>query len=56
MEANGFVVLDLFLTRWGGCETQIHSSGVSGNTGFTWSYASQRNQMILPSVTPRKIG
>lgn len=37
MEADGFIILDLFLARWGECETQLHSSGGSGNIGFTYS-------------------
>lgn len=39
MEGDGFTILDLFLT-WQegmGCQTQIHSSGGSGNIGFTYS-------------------
>lgn len=39
MEVDGFTILDLFLT-WQegmGCQTQIHSSGGSGNIGFTYS-------------------
>lgn len=37
MEADGFTILDSFLTGQAGrgCQTQIHSSGGSGNTGFT---------------------
>lgn len=39
MEVDGFTILDLFLTgqEGMGCQTQIHSSGGSGNTDFIYS-------------------
>lgn len=39
MEVGGFIILDLFLTWQEGMggQTQIHSSGGSGNAGFTYS-------------------
>lgn len=39
MEVDEFTILDLFSTGQEemGCQTQIHSSGGSGNIGFTYS-------------------
>lgn len=41
MEVDGLTILDLFLTGWWagikGCQTQLHSSDGSRNTGFTYS-------------------
>lgn len=41
MEVDGLTILHLFLTGWWagirGCQTQLHSSDDSRNTGFTYS-------------------